>query len=128
MSDFSVVSHRLFAEECPDLLRLSDEGRCLTLLLSANGSKFSLSFDSHLFYSKADEGDSLRLLAQMKRDGCLGSTLIQVKNSALISWFVTQSYEVRRESELSHYVVLTQNDVVNIICTEPPIVEVGRRV
>ena len=121
MSKFSPVKHA-FLDAAPHvLLSLTDADGLLTLeLRGTNRRTISICFDGHIYYNKMDEGDALRTLALLKQDSCLGFTLIEARCSNLLDWFVEESFGVRAVDSLYHYVVLTEDDVVNVVSLDAP--------
>jgi len=53
-----------------------------------------------------------------------GTTLFKVKNSQYLDWFKKESYDVWNSEEFKHYVVYTQEDVIEVLSPYPPEIEV----
>ncbi|MEO9382921.1 hypothetical protein [Chromobacterium phragmitis] len=100
---------------------LVDRGGVLQLHLCRREERVLISFNSYLSYRKSDEGDVLKTLEEIDSVSKLGGMLYEVENSDYLQWFLDQSYGIR--SDAKQYLVLTSNDVVEVICLENPDVE-----
>jgi len=117
-----VPVHNSALTEAPyDLISLADERGVLTLRLAgASGKAVSVRFDGHVFYSKMDEGDALQTLGVLRQASCIGFALISARDSELLDWFNKESCGVRLGRQLTHYILLAQNDIVNVISIGGP--------
>ncbi|MBA8737074.1 hypothetical protein [Chromobacterium violaceum] len=100
---------------------LIDRGGVLQLHLCRREERVLISFNSYLSYRKSDEGDVLKTLEEIDSVSKLGGMLYEIENSDYLQWFLDQSYGIR--SGAKQYLVLTSNDVVEVICLENPDVE-----
>jgi hypothetical protein len=121
MSEFSPVIHASF-DAVPFVLEsLTDAEGLLTLRLEGSGGrKINICFDGQVYYSKMDEGDALRTLATLRRASCLGFPLIEARRSDLLDWIVEESFGTHTVDTLHHYIVLTENDLLNIVAVDVP--------
>ena len=94
-------------------------------LIDPKNGKVSFAFDSYLVYRKLDEGDSLIFLAQFAKDRVSRQSLYLASESEFVSWFVEQSYNIRDTSSLFHYVIVSNNDIIDVISLGEPKIEIG---
>jgi hypothetical protein len=107
--------------ELYELTSLVDEAGVLTLnLSSADGFNTQVVFDDCLAHRKIDEGDAFVTLSELARQGCLGGTFYRVDDSESLRWFRSESYGVRDTQDLVHYLLMTLNDVVDVIAISEP--------
>ncbi len=100
-----------------DLGRLLDEyGRLEIGLLREDGSKLKLLFPTYLAYRKLDEGNALQTLSDA--GSMLGRSFYRVKESDFLDWFIAQSRGIHVKDPLIHFVVMTINDIIDVICNE----------
>ena len=122
MKKFAPVHNSALTEAPYDLISLADERGVLTLSLEgASGKAVSVRFDGYVFYSKMDEGDALHTLGVLRQASCIGFVLISARDSELLDWFNKESFGVRLGAgQFTHYILLTQNDIVNVISIGAP--------
>jgi len=126
MNKYAPIEHESLTEAPYVLLSLAESNGSLTLMLEgARGTGVSVCFDGHVFYSKMDEGDALHTVHELKQSSCIGATLIEAFDSELLHWFSRESFGVRSGNVLTHYVLLTLDDVVNVISLDPPKISLG---
>jgi hypothetical protein len=80
-----------------------------------------LKFEEDFAYRKLDEGDSRRtfaLLTQNER-----GIFFVAERSSFIDWFHAESFSIRQTTTLLHYIVFAVNDTVEVLASEPPVVE-----
>jgi hypothetical protein len=108
-----------------DLEQLLDRGGTLVLaLLDDRGRRTRLAFDSYMAYRKLDEGDALLTLAAMRKTGGTAKYFYRVEESAFVAWFNQERCAEESSQNLVHYVVAAENDIVDVLALDPPIVEV----
>ena len=108
-------------EQLFDLGRLLDESGVLEIaLLRDDGGKFELLFPSYLAYRKLDEGDALRVLKDAADSTKLGRSFYRVEESDFLDWFIAQRGGIRANDPLIHFVVMTMNDIIDVICRDAP--------
>jgi hypothetical protein len=106
--------------------RLVDEYGVLTVhLLAEDDRQVRLIFDDYLVYRKRDEGDALSTLRDAK-DAPLGRSFYRVEESDFLAWFQVENHDIRRDRGLIHLVIMTMNDVIDVICCSDPRVEAAR--
>ena len=104
--------------ECEEL-RDSSSGLVISLR-RADGSKLSIHFEDHLAYRLLDEGDALEAIHQLGKSENRENRIYIVENSEFIEWFHNQSYGVRRNDKLSHYIIFSSNDIIDVISLGAP--------
>jgi hypothetical protein len=100
---------------------LIDDWEGFRLLLRDHDTKrvVRMRFNGHVFYMNRDEGD----LAGVSDvgDGLGRGSFYVVANSELVSRFATLS--LRQPKGLTHYAIVTGTDCVDVLATEPPLVD-----
>lgn len=85
-------------------------------------SIFRLKFESYIGYRNFDE--SYRLMSLDKIPvSCREWGLFKTTDSSFINWIIEESGGRYSKGELLHFIVVTQNDIVDVIALEEPIVE-----
>jgi hypothetical protein len=106
-----------------DLDRLIDERGVLSVhLLHESGHRLSLTFEGYLAYRKRDEGNAMRTLSDASGSGGLGKSFYRVEDSSFLEWFEADGYGLHRAEGLVHVVVMTIDDVIDIICQKVPLI------
>lgn len=104
-----------------DLEELVDRGGVLQLyLIGVRNKSLRIEFDSYIAYRKIDEGDAMVTLSQLATCGKAGKSFYQVASSEFVSWLLEQGYGVRSSQELLHYVVVTVDDIIDVISHGQP--------
>ena len=105
-----------------DLDKLADEWGILIIhLLATDGTRVRLVFDDYRAYRKRDEGDALRMLNDAK--GALGRSFYRVEGSEFLEWFHAENYDTWRDRPLTHIVIMTIDDIIDVICRSEPRIE-----
>lgn len=78
-------------------------------------------FCDHLTYRMMDEGDALEILSELGKGKKIG--VYKVENSDFLQWFHRQSCGIRVDDDLTHYSIITLNDIIDVIAFSPPIWE-----
>lgn len=104
---------------------LLDDGDCLKISLRRGDDNLIISFDEHLSYRKGDEGDMLRTLEEIEMHDRLGCTLYEATLTNYINWFVDQCCGSKNHEELKEYIIVTNNDIIEVISLNAPSVEIG---
>lgn len=74
---------------------------------------FSIKFEDRvLSFRYADEGDRLKFIEDISGNDV---NFYVSYNSEYLSWFVDQGYCVRKKEDLVHYIILTRDDILDII-------------
>ena len=77
-------------------------------------------FDTVISYRSADEGSRIDFLKKCS-NGFLGEKIIiKVINSNYVSWFMDECYSIHDEGELNHYMILTTDNIVDVLTYEKP--------
>lgn len=125
MNVYFPIFQELFSDSPYSFIRLSDNDEVLEIcLLGKSGLKIRFLFDSHLCYRKLDEGDALRTLSQISPEGLAGRYFYLVENSDFVEWFIDQSYGVREIGVVEHYLICSENDIIDVLSLNPPEVSV----
>ncbi len=106
------------------LVSVYDDIKTLTIFLEPKiptGHRLKVQFDSALLYRKGDEGDLLKTVFARKDLGKW--PLLTVENSELLNWFYAQQYNDPNPRNLTHYLFVTPNDLLDVLALHPPIAE-----
>lgn len=107
-----------------ELEQLVDRGGALVLTLSDDrGRRTKVSFDSYMAYRKLDEGDALLTLAAMRKTGGTAKYFYLVDESSFIAWFDKDRCNDGSVQALVHCTIAADNDIVDIIALDLPVVE-----
>lgn len=104
-------------------------GFILTFEDEPNKKKLIVTFDGRvLSYRNTDEGSLLVMLKFLDEHYGVEFygqwSLFEVKNSEYIKWFLHQSSGIYTKEEVKHYVFLTPFDVIEVLTTKTPGVEI----
>lgn len=87
-----------------------------------NNSLYKFKFENYLAYRNADEGarlKSLQLFPTNSREWCLFKSY----QSDFIEWIVTESNGIYTIDQITHYIFMTPNDVIEILSLDEPEIE-----
>lgn len=105
---------------------LRDDEGVLTISLAAAGHRsVALAFDEYLSYRKRNEGDALSLLSDLGKADLAARWFYEAEDSEFLAWFHRESFGVRAQQRLRHYIVAAQNDVIEVVSPTPPRVTVS---
>jgi hypothetical protein len=112
-----------------DALIDNREGFILEFSNDMNDKKYVVKFeDGVVSYRNSDEGSLLKTLhyldQQYGTDFYSEWTLFVVRNSAYKQWFLEESSGVFEPDQLQHYVFFTPHDVIEVLTTYPPSIEI----
>lgn len=124
MTDYSIAIDSNLQAFPYELTSLRDEVGELTLeMTGADASKTIIRFIDHIYFNKYDEGDAIKTLQYLDSAGVLGrSVLLRVWRSSILNEFLDEGCHTRMEVDLSHYMIISINDIVNVISLGAPIV------
>jgi len=71
-------------------------------------------------FRKMDEGDGLLTLSRIKKTGGTGKYFYRVESSEFVEWFNRERSATAHVAPVQHYVVAAANDIVDMLCLEPP--------
>jgi len=115
------ISERLSLEA------LHDDYEGVRLLLEGdepNNQTLRITFDPSLVYRNIDEMDYMKSLHTFQGREHLGKwALFTVENSDFVKWFNEESHGTHENENIVHYAVLTLNDCIDVISSQPPKVE-----
>ncbi|WLE60403.1 hypothetical protein GIY62_07060 [Burkholderia plantarii] len=118
---FEQVNSDVFCNGPYEFLSLIDTDGVLKVAMEdASNNIISVEFDGYIFFSKIDEGDAFETINTMYVNSCIGATLIRARNSNLLKWFDRENHGVRGGANLVHYILLMQNDIINVISLDVP--------
>jgi hypothetical protein len=121
MSRYIPVFQQYAPPRVYDLDELREHAGVLEVhLRSEDRRRLTFSFSAHLAFQKADEGDSLVTLNAIGSISELGRSFYRVEESDYIRWFVEQSYGIRSPESLTHIVITTIDDIIDVITLEMP--------
>ncbi|RXS91006.1 hypothetical protein [Geobacillus sp. PK12] len=108
-----------------DMLLDSKEGIVLKFSDESHKREVIIIFEEGvLSYRNTDEGSLLKMLTYL--DQYYGTNfyrnwpLFKVKNSTYLKWFHEESCGIYESRNVEHYVILTPNDVIEVLSTHPP--------
>ncbi len=99
-------------------------GTLFVALADANGRHTYLKFDSYMAYRKLDEGDALVTLSAMRKSGSASKCFYRVDDSDFLAWFNTERCGQSPGQPLTHYLIATTNDIIDVLSLDPPTIEV----
>ncbi|RZT38361.1 hypothetical protein [Cupriavidus agavae] len=128
MKNYRILTHTLLPSRLCEFSELTDLYGTLNIAITTQtDNEISIKFDDYLFYSKQDEGDALKTLKELKKFDLLGNTLIRADGSTLLRWFSRETFSIRNSRVMQHYIILTNNDIINVLSlSEPEISEVKK--
>jgi hypothetical protein len=124
MSRYIPVLQEMALPKPFELRALLDIDGLLELRLeSEGGGKLRVRFDSYLAYRKLDEGDAMSILRDIQAGGVPGKSFYRVEESEFVAWFMAQCFSSRAHQPLTHFCILTVDDVIDILARDPPTTE-----
>lgn len=115
-------------DNIPDRLYLEglyDDYEGFRLLLRSENSQegiIRIRFDAHLAYRNTDESERLQTLNNHIQL-CGHWPLFIVEESDFTEWLIVESYVIRNATDIVHYMIVTPNDIVDVLSVEAPVVE-----
>ncbi|MDV5225795.1 hypothetical protein AB7W11_06700 [Providencia manganoxydans] len=92
----------------------------LSLTLSKPDESFTLSFEWVDSFRVTGEGDLLKM--QEHFDGQMTTGLYKVENSSYLKWFHEQSENIH-DDIIEHYLIVTIDDVIEVITSAEPSIQ-----
>jgi len=86
----------------------------------ASPEMININFEWLHSFRVTDEGDLLKLQNELK--GTLLHGVYLIEGSAYLQWFNDQSYDSHAAENISHYLFVTGNDVIDVLSSVPPII------
>lgn len=84
---------------------------------------YRISFDNYYIgYRNFDESERIKSIPEFpmnSREWCL----FKSQNSDFINWLVEESCGIQSKGDITHYYIMTPNDIVEILCLKEPKVE-----
>lgn len=110
-----------------DCEELRDSTNGLDIVFSSDGGdKLTVHFQKQLTYRLIDEGDALVMLDQFFESGGGGDFLYKVEKSDFLDWFHWQSRGLHINRGLFHYVIFAENDIIDVISFDDPVLNWSR--
>lgn len=114
-----------------ELVRFSQEEDSIEIdLIFDNDRTLQFTFpNGALSYRYADEGDRLEMLAYLSKNHQNESfkkmysiyyPTFLIEDSDYLKWFYEESENSYNDDEVTHYIFLTSNDVIDVLSTYPP--------
>ena len=101
---------------------IHDDAEGLAIVLTApEGASFLIRFPMRLAFRVTDEGDRLRSMEYL--DGRAETPIGRIRNSSWLRWFIEETLDIRKADPLTHWCVVTPNDIVDVLSMEAPVVE-----
>jgi hypothetical protein len=84
------------------------------------GKRYNLIWeDGVVSYRKTDEGDRISFLSKLGSESLIGFLLVECVNSKFIAWLTAEKHGIKQEG-LRHFIVLTSNDIIDVIDYDLP--------
>jgi hypothetical protein len=91
----------------------------LCLLNDAN-VRLVISFSSHLAFRKAGESEGLVTLDAIAATATPGRSFYVVENSDYVRWLVEQSHGIQKPQSLTHFTIVTIDDIIDVVTLASP--------
>ena len=104
---------------------LSDNSEGLKIVLKGekkDDKEITMIFEDYYGYRNFDESFRLKTLNNCE-SLCQPRVFFKVKKSNFLNWFNTESFELQNTESLTHYILATPNDIIEVISDEMPIIE-----
>lgn len=89
-------------------------------LINDNDRLIKISFDWFHSFRVVDEGDVIKMLNSFNGEMILG--IYTLLDSEYLEWFHQQSLGIHLKENITHYMVVTMNDVIEILSSEKPVI------
>lgn len=98
---------------------IQDTLRELQILLenSKQTKRLKIIFRGHLTYRMSDEGDRLNFLKHHS-EVCTGHSFFYTTKSEFLSWFYSESFNIREKDGIVHYLITTPNEIFEVLSVE----------
>ncbi len=106
-----------------DLEELRDRGGILEIhlcLLNDANVRLVMSFSSHLAFRKTGESEGLATLDAIAATSEPGRSFYIVEDSDYVRWIVEQSHGIQKAQLLTHFTIVTVDDIIDVIALAPP--------
>jgi len=95
----------------------------LELVLTSEGTdKFKVMFDWIHSFRLTDEGDLLKM--QEEQNGKMLTGVYIVEKSIYLEWFTNQSAGIHDSEFITHYLIVTSDEVVEVLSSVSPLISV----
>ena len=102
---------------------LYDDSEGFRILLEGDGNlKILLSFENYYGYRNFNESERLKTWNQYSSLASNWS-LYTAKNTAFTKWLSDESLGIVEENDITHYLITTEDDVIEILSSDPPTVK-----
>jgi hypothetical protein len=127
VSLYSPVFH-LYAETgLYDLEEMCESDGVLNIrlaLLKDASRRLVVSFSNHLAFRKTGESEGLVMLNAIATTSQPGLSFYVVEDSDYLRWLVEQSHGIQETQKLTHFAIITIDDIIDVITLELPSVSV----
>ena len=114
--------HTEIVFEHPDIDEVRDFTSLIVRIRDENELSINVDFRSALVYSKTDESYALNIVNALFESGANGHWLYEIGESAFLDDFKKRNPHINPHWDLRHYMIATDNDIIDVLATEPPII------
>jgi hypothetical protein len=95
----------------------------LELVLASEGTdRLKVVFDWVHSFRLTDEGDLLKM--QEEQNGEMLTGIYTVNKSIYLKWFTEQSVGIHDGESITHYLIITSDDVIDVLSSVSPLISV----
>ena len=105
--------------DCEELR--DDRSQLKIFLADESGERVDVIFDGPIAYRLLDEGDALKTVEAVHA-AAERVPLYEARDSEFLLCFFEQNYQVRQGQGIRHFIVMTVNDVIDVLAFDPPLV------
>ena len=127
MSLYSPVFHLYAVTGLYDLEEMCESDGVLNIrlaLLKDASRRLVVSFSNHLAFRKTGESEGLVMLNAIATTSQPGLSFYVVEDSDYLRWLVEQSHGIQETQKLTHFAIITIDDIIDVITLELPSVSV----
>lgn len=108
--------------KCSQVIDFHYRTGSLEIIITLDGvnSDFRVFFDWSHSFRVTDEGDLLEMLGEQR--GKIRVGIYKVEGSSYLEWFNGQSFNIHEKENVIHYLIVTVNDIVDVLSSEPPVI------
>ena len=110
----------------PDVVSLIYDGSLRVTVADAAGVTFQIGFPGVQAFRLSDEGDRLEFVYELSSQHKKPFALVyEVRDSSFISWLNDESNGIWASQPKQHYVIVTNNDIIDVIARMEPGISMG---
>jgi hypothetical protein len=106
----------------PDVDEVRDFSSLIVRIRDENDVGINVDFERYLIYRKTDESFALDDVNALVGSGIIGHWLYEKDKSEFLEEFKKRNPHINPNWDLRHYLVVTDNDVIDVIALKPPTV------